>query len=174
LHSDFPPDCSFHVQGVAEHSTEPPSAKTIAVFRDPSAEARTVAWVSWHPEGPTKVAVAYSSLEFQKATDSMSLKSHIWDIENPNFPEMDIVPTSPLCCLEYNPKDPHLLVGGSYNGLVAYWDTRKGSHPVDTSLIERSHRDPVYNVRWVQSKTGTECFSASTDGQVRLLLHFTL
>eukprot|EP00965_Chrysotila_dentata_P170013 5612154-Pleurochrysis_carterae.AAC.1 len=26
-------------------------------------------------------------------------------------------------------QDPHLLVGGSYNGLVSYWDTRKGSNP---------------------------------------------
>ena len=32
--------------------------------------------------------------------------------------------------------------------------------------IERSHRDPVYKGIFLQSKTGTECFSTSTDGQV--------
>jgi dynein intermediate chain 2 len=32
--------------------------------------------------------------------------------------------------------------------------------------IEKSHRDPVYGVQWLQSKTGTECASVSTDGQV--------
>ena len=32
--------------------------------------------------------------------------------------------------------------------------------------IEQSHRDPAYKTIWIQSKTGTECFSASTDGQV--------
>ena len=32
--------------------------------------------------------------------------------------------------------------------------------------IEHSHRDPAYKTIWLQSKTGTECFSASTDGQV--------
>lgn len=48
----------------------------------------------------------------------------------------------------------------------AYYDTRKGSHPVDMSPIEHSHRDPVYKTLWMQSKTGTECFSTSTDGQV--------
>lgn len=32
--------------------------------------------------------------------------------------------------------------------------------------MEASHRDPVYGAIWLQSKTGTECFSASTDGQV--------
>ena len=94
---------------------------------------------------------------------------------------------------------------GSYNGLISYWDTRKnGATPAATSPIEKSHRDPVYQVRtmlllvllvlllllvvllvvlllllllltpslslyqisWLQSKTGTECASVSTDGQV--------
>ncbi len=49
---------------------------------------------------------------------------------------------------------------------IAFWDTRKGSYPVDTSPIEKSHRDPVYSLSWVQSKSGTEFFSVSTDGQV--------
>lgn len=48
----------------------------------------------------------------------------------------------------------------------AYWDTRKGSQPVELSPIEQSHRDPAYKTIWIQSKTGTECFSASSDGQV--------
>ncbi|KFO84579.1 Dynein intermediate chain 2, axonemal, partial [Buceros rhinoceros silvestris] len=47
----------------------------------------------------------------------------------------------------------------------AYWDTRKGGLPVEASTVEVSHRDPVYGAKWLQSKTGTECFSASTDGQ---------
>lgn len=48
----------------------------------------------------------------------------------------------------------------------AYWDTRKGKLPVEVSTVEVSHRDPVYGALWLQSKTGTDCFSASTDGQV--------
>jgi dynein intermediate chain 2 len=113
--------------------------------------------------------------------------------------------------LEYNPKDSHILVGGCYNGLIgairgsvsfihqcaidnsfvcfvlilAFWDTRKGSQPVETSSIDHSHHDPVYKVRFLSSKSGnlgpeylikfnievwhflgSECFSTSTDGQV--------
>lgn len=49
---------------------------------------------------------------------------------------------------------------------AAYWDVRKGSQPVEMSPIEHSHRDPAYKAMWIQSKTGTECFSASSDGQV--------
>lgn len=106
---------------------------------------------------------------------------------------MTLKPASALVCLEYNPKDSHTLLGGCYNGqiggfrsrladrwctinsqvfqfvgvfLLALWDTRKGSQPVEASSVEGSHRDPVYKVIWLQSKTGTDAFSASTDGQV--------
>ena len=53
-----------------------------------------------------------------------------------------------------------------YNGLISFWDTRKGSQPVESSIIEHSHRDPVYDIRWLAGKTATECVSTSTDGQV--------
>ena len=56
--------------------------------------------------------------------DKMSADSYIWDVQNPNKPEETLKPSSPLCCLEYNPKDSYLIVGGSYNGLVQVWDTR--------------------------------------------------
>ncbi|XP_064614684.1 dynein intermediate chain 3, ciliary-like [Liolophura sinensis] len=145
---------------------EVPSAKTINVFRDPNEIKRTATHISWFPDGPRKLAVAYCNLEFQGSSPDTSMDSYIWDIENPNKPEMVMKPVSPLVCLEYNPKDAHVLLGGCYNGQIAYWDTRKGSQPVEVSPIEHSHRDPAYKVIWIQSKTGTECFSASTDGQV--------
>lgn len=47
-----------------------------------------------------------------------------------------------------------------------YWDTRRGRQPVEVSSVKQSHRDPVYKIIWLQSKTGTDVFSASTDGQV--------
>ncbi|VDO73883.1 unnamed protein product [Schistosoma curassoni] len=43
---------------------------------------------------------------------------------------------------------------------------RRGSLPVELSPVEHSHRDPVWKTLWIQSKTGTECFSTGTDGQV--------
>uniref|UniRef100_A0A3P8TLU7 Dynein, axonemal, intermediate chain 2b n=1 Tax=Amphiprion percula TaxID=161767 RepID=A0A3P8TLU7_AMPPE len=149
-----------------EESPEPPSAKTINIFRDPNEVKRTVTGLSWHPDGGRKLAAAYSCLDFQKASRDMSLDSYIWDVENPNRPELTLKPASPLVCLDYNPKDPHTLVGGSYNGQIVYWDTRRGSQPVELSSVEHSHRDPVYKIIWLQSKTGTDAFSASTDGQV--------
>ncbi|KAI2658311.1 Dynein axonemal intermediate chain 2 [Labeo rohita] len=68
--------------------------------------------------------------------------------------------------LAYNHRDTHILIGGSYNGQIGYWDTRSGSQPVQMSATEHCHKDPVYKVIWLQTKIGTEAFSASTDGQV--------
>lgn len=50
--------------------------------------------------------------------------------------------------------------------VLVYWDTRRGRQPVEVSSVKQSHRDPVYKIIWLQSKTGTDVFSASTDGQV--------
>ncbi|XP_038613256.1 dynein intermediate chain 2, axonemal [Tachyglossus aculeatus] len=156
----------FEEDDADEVTQEAPSAKTINVFRDPNEVKRTATHLSWHPDGSKKLAVAYSSLEFQRSVRNMSFDSYIWDLESPNKPEYILKPPSPLVTVEYNPKDSHVLLGGCYNGQIAYWDTRKGSQPVDMSTIEFSHRDPVYGAVWLQSKTGTECFSASTDGQI--------
>lgn len=72
----------------------------------------------------------------------------------------------PIVSLEYNPKDSHGLISGLYSGQLAFWDVRKGSEPTEVSLPENSHRDPVLNVIWINSKSGTEFFSSSPDGQV--------
>ncbi|XP_015246913.1 PREDICTED: dynein intermediate chain 2, axonemal isoform X1 [Cyprinodon variegatus] len=149
-----------------EETPELTSARTVIVFRDPNKVQRTISGLSWHPDGGRKLAAAYCCLKFQRTPTDMSLDSYIWDMENPKCPEMTLEPDSPLVCLDYNPKDPHTLVGGSYNGQIAYWDTRRGTQPVEYSSMEHSHKDPVYKIIWLQSKTGTDAFSASTDGQV--------
>ncbi|NXS62969.1 DNAI2 protein, partial [Brachypteracias leptosomus] len=169
----------FEEEEMVEVEDEPPYAKTINIIshltsffgvllskRDPNMTKRTATHLSWHPDSCKKLAVAYSSLEFQQSLKDMSFESYIWDLENYNKPEFILKPSSPLVSLEYSPKDSHVLLGGCYNGQMVYWDTRKGGLPVEVSPVEVSHRDPVYGAIWLQSKTGTECFSASTDGQV--------
>lgn len=45
-----------------DHSCEPPSAKGLAVFRDPNCVngiKRTATSINWHPDGPTKISVSY-------------------------------------------------------------------------------------------------------------------
>ncbi|NXM07282.1 DNAI2 protein, partial [Tyrannus savana] len=149
-----------------EGDEEPPSAKTINVLRDPNPVKRTATHLSWHPDACKELAVAYCSLEFQDRRRDISFDSYIWDMENPYKPELTLMLSSPVVTLEYNPKDWHHLLGGCYNGQIVYWDTRKGGLPMEVTPVELSHRDPVYGAIWLPSRTGTECFSASTDGQV--------
>jgi len=61
-------------------SSDPPAAKTISVFRDPSEIRRTVTHISWYPDGAARLAAAYSLLEFQKLSADMSLESYIWEL----------------------------------------------------------------------------------------------
>ena len=69
-----------------------------------------------------------------------SISSYVWDISNPNEPEMELLPQSQLTTINYNLKDINLLGVGQYNGQFAYFDVRKGSNPVDSTPIEHSHR----------------------------------
>ncbi|KAL3145226.1 Dynein, 70 kDa intermediate chain, flagellar outer arm [Trebouxia sp. C0010 RCD-2024] len=151
---------------VLEQSTEAPSAKTLAVLRDPCKGKRGAQYLSWHPDGSRKVAVAYSILEFQQQPENSPMSSYIWDVSNPNTPDFELIPQSQLTSINFNLKDTSLVGAGQYNGQFAYFDMRKGSTPVEASPVEHSHRDPVYDFAWLQSKTGTECMSVSTDGSV--------
>lgn len=146
-------------------STNQPSARTLNVLRDPSKFKRTANHLSWNADG-CKLAVAYCSMDFVNS-DDRSYDSFVWDIDAPNKPTDTLSPqNAPCVTLEYNPKDQHIVLGGCLNGQVTFWDTRKGARPVDTSPIDISHRDPCTSVLWMQTKTGNDCFTASSDGQV--------
>lgn len=158
----------------SQHRTEAPSAKGVAVFRDPNNAKRTATSIDWHPEG-SRIAVSYSIHNFQDKRlldPKMSSSAYIWDITNSNSPLVELLSPSPLTCLRFNPKSSDTLVGGCYNGLIVYFDLRKPNaptgkcKPLSVSVIDKSHHDPVGDVFWVQSKTGHQCASVSTDGQL--------
>lgn len=156
----------FENTDAAVEVVDAPVAQPIKVFRDPEDKKRSVTSISWYPDQATKLAAAYSILEFQQAPEGMCMDSYVWNMERPGTPESVLSPSSPLVSVEYNPKDVHMLLGGQYNGQIAVWDVRKGSRPVEVSPIEKSHRDPVYRARFLASKSGTDAFSCSSDGQV--------
>jgi dynein intermediate chain 2 len=143
---------------------EPPSTKTAAVLRDPEGEVpREANCISWHPDQANKLAVAYSSLQFQNGRTGMKATSYIWDLNTPNSPDYALTPQSPLVSLEYNPKKQEEICGGSYNGLITFWDLRQDK-PYLT--LDKAHHDPVYDIRWIQARGGNECVSVSTDGRL--------
>lgn len=141
----------YFTGNLADHSAEVPSVKTITVFKDPNPTQRSAAYVNWHPDATVpKLVVSYSILQFQQQPIDMPLSSYVWDVNNPNTPEFEMCPTSQICCSKFNLKDSNLVGAGQYNGQFTFYDMRKGTSPVDTTPIDISHRDPVYDIAWLQ------------------------
>ncbi|CAO1421747.1 unnamed protein product [Diamesa tonsa] len=141
-------------------------SRTMFVYKDAELPSRPVSHLSWSPDGGTKLAITYCNTDFQKNTPNLSMNSYIWETENPNQPLYKLCPSSSSICVEYNPKDPNVLVSGQYNGQCNTWDTRAGSRPVSNTPKEVCHRECVNSVLWINSKTATEFFSGGADGQV--------
>ncbi|KAK5639983.1 hypothetical protein RI129_010794 [Pyrocoelia pectoralis] len=147
---------------------EPSSIRTVNVYHDQCTTKRPVNRISWSPDGGTKLAVTHCCLEFQKPTTPSTSYSYLWDVENPNTPLLTFTPIeTPMVCIEYHSKDVNTLISGHISGKVDVWDARKGNDPVNKSTTDVSHREPVRSVLWINSKSGLEFFSTSTDGQVK-------
>lgn len=150
-----------------DFSTDPPSVDTVFLVRDPTGANRKVCKIAWHPENAQKFAVAYASTNFESnIAGDVPLPSYIWDINNSISYDAELLPESPLMCCAFNPKRPDELVGGCYNGVVAFWDTRAGKRPREQSPIQNCHHDPVFDVAYIQCRSGNEFCSVSTDGQM--------
>ncbi|GIQ86261.1 hypothetical protein KIPB_008079 [Kipferlia bialata] len=116
------------------------SMQSVAVMRDVCRPTRAARYISWGPMvsgtlPPRRVAVSYSTLDFQKDLKSgakrfqtkpqLPTSSYVWDLSNPGSPEFEVAnPTSAITVLKFSPKDSHVLVGGMYNGLIGVWDMR--------------------------------------------------
>lgn len=81
-------------------------------------------------------------------------------------PEIVLRSMSQLRSVSFNPRDQHILAGGSIYGAVGIWDVRKSQGPVECVPIDVGHSESVTSIIWSNSKAGGEFFSASGDGQV--------
>ena len=153
-----------------DHSSTPPSMKAIAVMKDPNNLKRSAQKIMWQPGSTTRMGVAYSIMSFQDkrfSMDRLSLLSYIWDVARPNNPERELKPPSAMTCLDFNPKQHDMIAAGCYNGLVTVFDLKqKRAASIGQSDIPTTHHDPVYDVKWINSKTGREFVSTATDGRM--------
>ncbi|CAG9806675.1 unnamed protein product [Chironomus riparius] len=142
-------------------------SRTMYVYKDVEETPRPISHLSWSGDGGSKLAITYCDTNFQKyAFGRVSFNSYIWETENPNRPLYTISPTSPSTCIEYHQKDTNILVSGQQNGQCCTFDTRAGPYCVASTPREICHRESVNSVLWINSKTGNECFSGGSDGQV--------
>lgn len=159
-----------------DHQSETITTKTLMLFKDPNPIKRAVTKITWHPDTTSlRLAACYSILRFQQMPNHMPLESYIWNFSNPNEPETTLCPPSALCTVAFNHKNSDILVGGSYNGSLSFFDLREGNsdgmcYPNTTTSLENTsstHHDPVYDIFWLtHGKTGDELVSASTDGRI--------
>ena len=155
-----------------EHMSEPITTKTIMIFKDPNSIKRSVTKIAWHPEtAELRVGTTYAQLRFQQTPPNMPKESYIWNLANPNTPEKTLEPNSPLCTMAFSQKITDILAAGAYNGSLAFFDMKRGGSdgkikPINTTILEKSHHDPIYDVYWCAGKTGTELVTTSTDGRI--------
>lgn len=156
-----------------DHQSETITTKTLMMFKDPNPIKRAITKITWHPDNTNlRLAACYSILRFQQMPRNMPYESYIWNLANPNEPETILSPPSALCTTAFNHKNSDILVGGSYNGSLSFFDLREVStdnvcYPTATTVLEKSHHDPVYDIFWLShAKTGDELVSTSTDGRL--------
>ncbi|XP_026666893.1 dynein intermediate chain 3, ciliary-like [Ceratina calcarata] len=136
------------------------------LYEDPETKIRPVRHLSWSPNQAQRLAVAYGFMEFEEHPNDVSPYSYVWDIGNPNKALLKLKSSSPLMTIEYNTRDPVLLVSGLTSGQVCCWDIRASDEPVHISHPYVSHKHPAIQTLWIPSKSNTDFFSSSTDGTV--------
>ena len=123
--------------------------------------------ISWSPDGGIRLAAAYSDPFWSNLfSDQKDNDSFIWNIERTIQPEVTLRSTSQLRSVSFNPRDQHVLAGGTVYGSVGIWDVRKSQGPVECVPLDTGHREAVTSLIWSNSKAGGEFFSAAADGQV--------
>lgn len=138
------------------------SMRTVNVYRDE--QQRPISSISWQSEGSYHFAVAYVDFSDFYRTPRGATHGYLWDVENANSPEAVLESHSTIFDLQFSPRDPNLLIGGFLTGQVGSWDKRKAGAPTNVSAPHVAHRDYVRQVKFINTKSGMEFFSAGPDG----------
>ncbi|GBL86644.1 Dynein intermediate chain 3, ciliary [Araneus ventricosus] len=139
--------------------------QSVNVFSDPNRNARKVVDISWS-EDSSKIAAAYSIDGLEIPVTDICLDSYVWDLENCLHPFCVLKPESCLNCLAFNPTSTDLLLGGYSSGQVALWDIRVGDRTQQLSSVKESHSKKVTGIKWIESSSRMDFFSASIDATV--------
>uniref|UniRef100_UPI00398F47AE cytoplasmic dynein 2 intermediate chain 2 n=1 Tax=Pristiophorus japonicus TaxID=55135 RepID=UPI00398F47AE len=154
---------------------QPQTVSCLHTLHYPEAQERQlhVTGVSWNATGSV-IGCAYGRLE---DGDWNTEKSFVctWNLDrrglNPKRPDTVIDVASAVMCLAFHPVEPSLIAGGLYNGEVLVWNSSKMDDPLiaRSGMSEDTHREPVYQVQWMQSLghiNRIHVLSASTDGKI--------
>eukprot|EP00162_Nutomonas_longa_P012066 comp20893_c0_seq1/m.43466 comp20893_c0_seq1/g.43466 ORF comp20893_c0_seq1/g.43466 comp20893_c0_seq1/m.43466 type:complete len:533 (-) comp20893_c0_seq1:7-1605(-) len=70
---------------------------------------------------------------------------------NPGKPDLDIEVNACVTSIEFHPKMPAVIAGGTFNGVVMVWDTSKEDEPLIASspVADFAHKEPIYQLCWI-------------------------
>lgn len=140
------------------------SIRTANVFRD--RYERPVSCVQFTNERNPKLAVSYCYKTCMPDPNlNISNNCYIWDVHKHTEPLFEIEPEYPCWQLACSPVTPELLLAGLENGTINIFDTRVGEIAVSTSFVHNSHLEPITSIRYIYSRTHTDFFTGSPDGQ---------
>ncbi|XP_053607530.1 dynein intermediate chain 3, ciliary-like [Plodia interpunctella] len=148
-----------------QEAIEKYSIRTTNTFRD--IHKRQISCIQWTADRPSKLVVAYCDRNNTYLTDvtARHKSCYIWDITQQIEPISYLRPDSPCWQLACSHIDHEIVLGGLENGTVCMFDIREGPEAVSNSVIYTSHRGPITSIRYIHSRTNTEFFTGSTDGQ---------
>eukprot|EP01062_Namystynia_karyoxenos_P052819 TRINITY_DN4245_c0_g1_i1.p1 TRINITY_DN4245_c0_g1~~TRINITY_DN4245_c0_g1_i1.p1 ORF type:complete len:820 (+),score=102.58 TRINITY_DN4245_c0_g1_i1:89-2548(+) len=156
----------FEEDSLPDPMADPSVLYVTEVLRCPNSFPGSIVRLSWSPSGGRLAAAHADPQRRLPATAPRSwLPSMLWDVTRPDTPDACLaLRGSELHCVQYAPKDPHLIAGGCSQGRMHWWDVRAGPRPVSSSEPLQSHTDAVTDLRWLTAKT-CEAVSVSRDGR---------
>ncbi|XP_068631998.1 dynein intermediate chain 3, ciliary-like [Battus philenor] len=138
------------------------SVQIANVFYDP--HRRPVSCIVWTNDRPSHIAVAYCR---QFIGDKSNEPNYfcVWDTQRQTAPIIQMLPEHPCWQLACSPAKSELLIAGLENGTVNIFDVRGGCKAISRSSIYNSHIGPVTALLFTHTRTNTEFFTGSLDGQ---------
>ncbi|KAI9343174.1 WD40-repeat-containing domain protein [Obelidium mucronatum] len=153
-----------------------PTLTALWNYRCEVTRGRSVMYMAWNKQNEDILAVAYGE-------NKNSFSPHlgillVWSLKNPEWPERIYRSNQPVTSVDFAKYTPNLLAAGFSDGRIAIYDVRqKTDIPVlDNSHIVGKHRDPVWELKWIERERGggigddqakgESLVSISTDGRV--------
>ncbi|XP_041978319.1 dynein intermediate chain 3, ciliary-like [Aricia agestis] len=133
------------------------------VFRD--SMERPVASVGWTLEDHSKIVASYCHKVYPDGNATDGTACYMWDVHKGTVPVYEFDPGHGCWDFDCSPVDSDLIIAGLDVGIVQLFDVRAGKSASASSSIYNSHHAPVSSVRYTHTKTGTQFFSGSPDGQ---------
>ncbi|RKO92733.1 WD40-repeat-containing domain protein [Blyttiomyces helicus] len=147
-----------------------PTLQSLWQYRCELTRGRIVMYMSWNKQNEDILAVAYGESKTPSLWPGLIL---CWSLKNP---ERIYRTKSCVTALDFSRTNPNLLACGYLDGRISVFDVRrKDEVPVlDNSDLAGKHRDPVWEVKWVERERvigdeqsrGETLVSVSTDGRM--------